>query len=1256
LETLLPYVPRIAVEWDIQAPGRSWQTIDATFCFVDISGFTALSERLARRGRIGAEELTEVLDHVFARMLAVAYEKGGSLLKFGGDALLIGFAESDHAVLAAQAAVGMRAALREARLLQTSVGRVNLRMSVGLHSGVFHLFRVGASHKELLVAGPAATLTTRMEQTAGAGEIVVSEATAARLPAGAVGNPKDDGRLLRWRKPIEGGPGVPSVHPSDPTVVTESVPVRLRQQLLHGASEAEHRIASVGFVKFQGVDDLIAARGEDETAAALDEIVTAVQAAVDDEDVTFLASDLDANGGKIILVAGVPTARDDDEGRLLRSARRILDQSFALPVKIGTNRGHVFAANVGAEFRRTYTVMGDTVNLAARLMAAAHPGELYATAPLLEQSHTLFATRALEPFLVKGKSQPVYAYAVGDAEGTRATVASSLPFVGRAPELAWLRASHDAAMQGRGRVLVIEGDRGIGKTRLLHEHLADCREPVLLVEGEPFATSIPYAALRGPLRDVLGLDESDRWKAGLQLAEAVQTASPRSADLAPLLAPVLDVELSPTPASQVVAPQFWRDTVGALIVELLQSVAPAMVIAVDDAQWIDDASADILDRVFTSARDHAWCCVSARRPLLAGFLPAAVDETRVLAPIDDTTVSDVIETVMAAAPLRPQERDELVARAAGNPLFLDELLRVTRTSGPDALPDTLDAVVTREIDELSPVARRVVRYASVLGQSFTPRLLANLIGVDAIDDDMSRAVQTCLVRVRDADRMRFRHALLQEVAYERLPFRKRVELHRRAGDAILLDPPDDSATAEALLSLHFFRGQEWDRAWKHARIAGRDAADAFAPMEAATHLERAVAAARHLPDVAPNDVAEVLVSLGEALETVGVYVKADDAYRRAAAAIPDDPLSRAQIAERRSHLAGEIQGRPVAAIRHVRAGIALLDAMPESSFDNERVRARLLAREADLRSRQGQIKEAMRLCEMVINEAAPLGEQRALAVALTVLDCCLVDLNRSNEATNMAKALELYEALDDRMYVAITLGNLAGLAHHRADWIRAAGYYDRAVDAALSAGDLAGVAIAQANLGELRVDQGRLEEAEELLAKAVRTLASFEYVGPSATTMLHLARTRAFLGDASEAHGVLDAATQTLDLAHVRIGSLEARARRAEICLFTGDIECAAEALAEARELERTLGETQFMCLLDRLEITLAALSHDISSARALIDVAVPRAREAGAKFELLFLLTLAQRFEVDDAERERAELATELGVVRIAALPLFDA
>ena len=194
------YVPRTLSEWDATSPGERWRRVDGTLVFVDISGFTNLSEKLARRGRIGAEELTEVLNRVFGEMLRVSYERGGGLLKFGGDALLLLFEEHGHAVQASSAAVEMRAALRQATQVPTSAGRVKLRMSVGVHTGAVDLFRVGTSHEELVVTGPAATMTAEMEHAAEADQILVSGATRALLPAGAAPTRCGPGYLLGWRR------------------------------------------------------------------------------------------------------------------------------------------------------------------------------------------------------------------------------------------------------------------------------------------------------------------------------------------------------------------------------------------------------------------------------------------------------------------------------------------------------------------------------------------------------------------------------------------------------------------------------------------------------------------------------------------------------------------------------------------------------------------------------------------------------------------------------------------------------------------------------------------------------------------------------------------------------------------------------------------------------------------------------------------------------------------------------------------------
>ena len=194
---LIPFVPRITVEWLQKNPELRWLEVDGTISFVDISGFTAMSERLSNIGRAGAEEVTDVMNATFSALLDVAYAQGGGLLKFGGDALLLLYDGDDHAARAARAAFEMRRTLRAIGRPRTSAGSVMLKMHAGLHSGRFQFFLVGGSHRELLVTGPAATRVVEMEAASEAGEILVSPETAALLEPEVLGDDKGPGKLLQ---------------------------------------------------------------------------------------------------------------------------------------------------------------------------------------------------------------------------------------------------------------------------------------------------------------------------------------------------------------------------------------------------------------------------------------------------------------------------------------------------------------------------------------------------------------------------------------------------------------------------------------------------------------------------------------------------------------------------------------------------------------------------------------------------------------------------------------------------------------------------------------------------------------------------------------------------------------------------------------------------------------------------------------------------------------------------------------------------
>jgi class 3 adenylate cyclase len=397
------------------------------------------------------------------------------------------------------------------------------------------------------------------------------------------------------------------------------MPVVLREHLTAAAPEPEHRTASVGFVKFQGTDELLEREGPPAVAEALDQLVTTVQAASEIERVTFLASDIDENGGKIILTAGVPVTREDDEGRILRTLRHIVEADLPLDVRAGVNRGHVFAGEVGSRYRRAYTVMGDTVNLAARLMARAPVGHLLSSGSVVQRSRSGFEITELEPFTVKGKSAPVHALDVGPQRGAADREASIdwLPFAGRQPELDTLAdILEQVRSEGEGQAVEIVGVVGSGKSRLAREtlKLAADFEPVT-VRGEPYGQATPYLPVRLLLRRLLGADSLDAVGLRATLESAVDELTPDLRPWLPLLGEVMALDLGETPEVATIEPQFRRERRDVATVELLMALlGEKVMLVVEDAHWLDEPSADLLRRLAIEAVPLGWVALTTTRP------------------------------------------------------------------------------------------------------------------------------------------------------------------------------------------------------------------------------------------------------------------------------------------------------------------------------------------------------------------------------------------------------------------------------------------------------------------------------------------------------------------------------------------------------------------------------------------------------------------------------------------------------------------
>ncbi|HVM54750.1 MAG TPA: adenylate/guanylate cyclase domain-containing protein, partial [Acidimicrobiales bacterium] len=664
---LTPYSPRLLLQWDEQAPGARHRTIDGTLVFADVSGFTRLSERLARsKGKAGAEEMTETIGFLFGELLTVAAARGGEMLKYGGDAVLLFFRGEGHAPRAAAAAIEMQRRLGEIGRIETDRGPVRLRMSVGMSSGPIDLFKVGGSHEELVVAGPVTTETVRVEAAAEARQVLVSVATASALPSGCLGPPKNGGWLLR-RAPASGV--VPIVPAGLATDASRFLSVGLRDHLAGSEVHPDHRLATVAFIHALGMDALLAELDGPAVADRLHETVCTIQDACAEFDVSFLATDLAADGTKVMAAAGAPSAGDDDAGRMLLALTRMTSAGTPLPLRAGANRGHVFAAAVGPWYRKTYTTMGDVTNTAARLMAKAEPGEILVRAEVLDRSRVRFDAEELPPFAAKGKAEPLVPHrVVGPSAEPPPPTGTRLPLRGRDAELDELKALAGDARRGHGALVELVGDMGAGKSRLLDELLAlvgDVR--ALSAHCEPYHRASPFHAVRVLLDQVLprGVDRLE------VLRGTVADRTPDLTPWVPLLAAVLDLDSPETDETRALEARFRLERTAVATVSLLRALLPdPAVLVVEDVHWLDDASAAVLRQLEEGAGAAPWLVVVTRRDEPAPFVPGRGESTSLrLTALADEHMKALVDLATGDAPLPPHERDILVTRAAGNPLY-----------------------------------------------------------------------------------------------------------------------------------------------------------------------------------------------------------------------------------------------------------------------------------------------------------------------------------------------------------------------------------------------------------------------------------------------------------------------------------------------------------------------------------------------------------------------------------------------------------
>ena len=948
----------------------------------------------------------------------------------------------------------------------------------------------------------------------------------------------------------------------------------------------------------------------------------------------FLATDADDNGGKLILTAGAPTITGNDEERMLLALRQIADKERAIPIRIGVNRGSVFAGDIGPWYRRTYTVMGDAVNLSARLMAKATAGQIFATADVIDASGTLFATTELEPFMVKGKAKPVQAWAVGEVLGSRTRDAHvELPLIGRDKELAELRAALEDARGGRGSLVEIVGEPGIGKSRLIEELHAEQEADVLFANAEAFTSSTPYVVWRGILREMLELPwEAEDAVVIRRLQEVVVAADPSLVQWLPLIAIPLDVDMPMTAQVEQLAEEFRQPKLFDVVSRFLKAtLRKEVLIHVEDAHLLDGASAELFAYLVREMGDRPWLFTLARRDDATGFVAPDHEcaSTIHLGPLPRDHTVELVEAATESAPLLPHNVALVADRSGGNPQFALDLAQVVATGG--MLPESIETAAMARIDALAPADRSLVRRASVLGVSFARRFLEEVLEEGSPDPDETTWERLSEFFADEGDGYtRFRRAVVRDAAYTGLPFRTRRQLHARV--AARFEAEFNPEETGGLLSLHYFLSGTHDKAWTYARLAAKRAGEQFANTESAQLYQRAVDAGKQLADLDPRELGVAYESLGIAWMRSSEYLRASAAFAAAARLLKSDRIGRARVTLRRAYIEENL-GAYSKALRWTAIGLAALEGV--ESYEARSQRARLLQFRSTLLLAQGNARRAVGWAEAAAEEARVAEDEDALAQAFDSLDWANMSLGRPT-GEHWRRALAIYEKTGDVNGESGILLNLGAGLFYDGRWEEALDSFERARQGRLAVGDPVMATLAADNAAEILCERGQFEDAEAILRDSVRVWRASANLYMLGNCLEYLARVTARTGRVEDALGLLAEARQAFVDVGARDDVLRTDAREAECRLLLGDADRALEVVTEALE-RASAGEDSGMMIpmLTRSEGYALAQRGALADARRAFEKSLEVARSRRDDYEeaitLIALGRLARLEGVDD-------------------------
>ncbi|MCA9971878.1 MAG: tetratricopeptide repeat protein, partial [Anaerolineales bacterium] len=1007
--------------------------------------------------------------------------------------------------------------------------------------------------------------------------------------------------------------------------------------------------------------------------------------------------------GGLEAVFGAPMAHEDDAERAVLAAYHMMQYVAelgtaaepALTAQIGIDQGLVVAGRLAHRQVAGFIVTGGPLRALQRLAAQAPHGRIWVTESIFEVTKRLFA---YQPAPRRENEERVWQVVGLQREPAPRRGLPDRParFIGRDAPLRQMLLLTQNCREGLGGLLLIEGEAGIGKSRLMREfRTAVTSLDYTVWSGTCLVQRVNHAfyLFSDLLTQLFQLQPADTPEEMRLKIEQGMLLWPRDAKQ---VRPYLEMLVGLRPAGpdgerlDSLAPDQLRQQTFVAIRRLLKTMAKRqpIVVMLDDLHWIDPISAELLLFIATIVTTDPIIFVVAQRRQgadlpndrlirLQSLLPGQTVQLLLqrLSPGDSQTL---LQDLFASPKLPARLSDLIIERSEGNPYFIEEFVRMFIERGyveqvgeawqlarqvelaQIDLPASLEALIRARVDALPPELKEVLQCAAIIGREFEAVLVARIAGVEDARPQLGRLASRLMVQHNRADdRWAFSHALFESIVYDMMLKTRRQHLHRQTADFLEQRWAGHEAEHAEVLSYHFTRAGVPEKAVAYLVLAGERAASRYANEEALSYFQTAGDLLGSLPGGDAAWRLRIAVGLGDVYRFVGRYEASLSVLSAALTLMQRENLPMVRLADLhwRMGQTAQAQGEYEAA-RGYYATAQTAIGTPQTP-EQQMVMARALTGLAWAYYAQGRAEEAREACEKSLALAQTVEGISELATAENLLGGIYYLLGEWRPALNhTTRAMVLRDQMGYTWGVAATLSNMGILAVYAGHWHKALAFFKRSLDLRREMGDVEGVAITHNNLGNLYKDQGEAAEAEYHFRESSKLAQLFKMGFHIASAYEGLAQVFLIRGELAAAENMLHEGIVQAEA--IGLQDLLADMYRvwAEILLAQRQYDAALEKAKASTRLAVTVGNRSYEVAGWRVASTICLEQGKLAEAEACIT----RAREALAhtKHELEAAQVAAQAgriyLQTGQAQRAEVELRTARNVfLRLGAKHLLS-